>query len=139
MDFTNARGDGMAYAVIQFMEEGRPVATLCRLENGGPTGAEGVMDPLSAFIEETSPTMLRQGSPGALYMAQLFAAREQEAGRAIRVVGGAGPLGIAATEVAALTGRGYHYLVTIGREGTRDQPSVLVRPVGDRNGEAHTD
>jgi hypothetical protein len=130
-EILQGRETGMAYALIQFVEEGRPVATLCRLEHGQPTGADGVMDPLSAFIEDTAPTMLRQGSPGALYMAELFTAREHEAGREVRVVGGAGPLGISAGEVKALEGRGYHYLVTIGREGTRDQPSVHVRAVHD--------
>ena len=122
----------MAYAVIEFVEAGERRATLCRTENGQPTGADGVMDPLSAFIEETSPTMLRQGSPGAFYMAQLFTAREQEAGRPIRVVGADGPLGIAAGEVQGLSGPGYHYLVTFGPEGDRTTPpSVHVTPMAE--------
>jgi hypothetical protein len=121
----------MAYAVIEFTEAGQTKATLFRTENGQPTGPDGVMDPLSAFIEETSHRLLGQGSPGALYMAQLFAAREQEAGRPIRVVGGSGPLGITAGEVQALGGAGYHYLVTFGPEGDRSTPpSVHVTPLG---------
>lgn len=119
----------MAYGVIVFVEAGEAKASLVRTENGQPTGADGLMDPLSAFIEETSPTMLRQGSPGALYMAQLFAAREHEARRPIRVVGGVGELGITAAEVEALDGPGYVYQVTFGRPGERDQPSVHVLPV----------
>ena len=121
----------MAYAVIQFCEGGERRATLCRLEHGQPTGADGVMDPLSAFIEDTSPTMLRQGSPGALYMAQLFAAREVEAGRPVRVLGGAGELGITLAEVEALQGRGFYYEVTVGHKGERTPPAVLVRPIGE--------
>ena len=121
----------MAYAVIEFTEAGRTKATLCRTEHGQPTGADGVMDPLSAFIEETSHTLLGQGSPGAFYMAQLFTAREQEAGRPVRVVGGNGPLGITADEVKALDGHGYHYQVTFGPEGDRSTPpSVHVTPLG---------
>jgi hypothetical protein len=121
----------MAYGLIEFLEAGEPKAMLCRTEHGQPTGADGVMDPLSAFIEETSPTLLRQGSPGALYMAQLFTAREREAGRAIRVVGGAGELGISAEEVRALEGPGYHYAVSFPRPGERDVPQVHVRGIGD--------
>ena len=119
----------MAYGVIVFLETGEPRATLVRVENGGPTGADGVMDPLSAFIEETSPTLLREGSPGALHMAQLFTAREVEAGRQIRVVGGSGPLGISADEVQALDGQGYVYEVTFGPAGSRDQPTVHMHPL----------
>ena len=125
----------MAYAVIQFCEAGERKATLVRSERGQPTGEDGVMDPLSAFIEETSPTMLRQGSPGALYMAQLFTAREVEAGRPVRVLGGAGELGITLEEMEALEGKGYIYEVTFGREGERTMPSVLVRPLGEKEGE----
>jgi hypothetical protein len=124
----------MAYAVIQFCEAGERLATLCRLDHGQPTGADGVMDPLSAFIEETAPTMRRQGSPGALYMAQLFAAREVEAGRPVRVLGGSGELGISLGEVEMLEGRGFYYEVTVGHEGERTQPTVLVRPIGDHAG-----
>ena len=119
----------MAYAVIQFVEAGERKATVVRLDHGQPTGADGVMDPLSAFIEETSPTMLRQGSPGALYMAELWTAREVEAGREPRVLGGAGPLGISLEEVGKLDGRGFYYLVSVGREGERTPPTVHVRPM----------
>jgi hypothetical protein len=115
----------MAYAVIQFVEGGERVATLARTSGGEPTGADGVMDALSAFIEESSPTILRQGSPGALHMAMLFVAREREAGRAIRVVGGEGELGIGAAEVQALEGAGYFYEVHFGRAGERSMPLVL--------------
>ncbi|HEU4454068.1 MAG TPA: hypothetical protein VFR81_13455 [Longimicrobium sp.] len=124
----------MAYAVIEFLEAGEPRATLCRPDHGQPTGADGVMDPLSAFIEETSRTMIGQGSPGALYMAQLFTAREVEAGRAIRVVGGQGELGITAEEVRALAGPGYLYEVIVGPEGDRTPPSILVKAPGNGGG-----
>jgi hypothetical protein len=119
----------MAYAVIQFVEAGERKATLVRLDNGQPTGPDGVMDPLSAFIEETSPKILREGSPGALYMAQLFTAREQEAGREIRVVGGGEPLGITADEVTALDRRGFFYEVQFGRKGERSMPLILQRAI----------
>ena len=116
----------MAYAVIQFLEAGERKATLCRTENGQPTGADGVMDPLSIFIEETSHQMITQGSPGALYFAQLFAAREVEAGRPLRVLGGQGELGITPAEMEALTGQGYYYEVSVGKEGERAVPQVLA-------------
>ncbi|HET6228616.1 MAG TPA: hypothetical protein VFE05_00975 [Longimicrobiaceae bacterium] len=119
----------MAYALIQFVEAGERKATVVRLSNGQPTGQDGVMDPLSAFIEETSPTMLRQGSPGALYMAQLFTAREAEAGREVRVLGGTGELGITLGEVEAMDGQGFFYEVTFGREGERTIPSIHVTPL----------
>ena len=120
----------MAYGVIQFVEGGERKATLFRPRNGQPTGADGVMDPLSAFIEETSPQLLRQGSPGALYMAELFTAREHRAGREIRVVGGQGPLGITPEEVRAAEGEGYFYEVRFGPEGDRvTPPTVHVTPV----------
>ena len=119
----------MAYAVIQFQEGGEPRATLFRPDHGQPTGADGMMDQLSAFIEETSPTMLRQGSPGALYMAQLFATREVEAGRPIRVVGGEGELGITAAQVQASEGQGFFYDVSVGRKDERTMPMILVRPM----------
>jgi hypothetical protein len=116
----------MAYGVIQFLEAGERRATLCRTENGQPTGPDGVMDPLSIFIEETSRQMITQGSPGALYFAQLFAAREMEAGRPIRVLGGQGELGITAEELEALEGQGYYYEVSVGKEGERAVPQVLA-------------
>ena len=121
----------MAYGLIEFLEDGEGRAMLCRVRNGQPTGADGVMDPLAAFIEETSPTMLRQGSPGALYMAQLFAAREHEAGREIRVVGGQGELGITAAEVEQLPPPGYLYEISFPREGERGQPSIRTRALAE--------
>jgi hypothetical protein len=119
----------MGYGVIQFMEAGRPVATLVRTEHGQPTGADGVMDALAAFIEQTSGTLLRQGSPGGLYMAELFTAREVEAGRDIRVVGGQGALGMGADEVGALAGEGYYYEFVVGAEGDRSPPTVHMTPI----------
>jgi hypothetical protein len=119
----------LAYGVIQFVEAGRRVATLVRVDDGQPTGKDGVMDVLSAFIEETAPRMLRQGSPGALYMAELFTAREVQAGRPIRVLGGQGALGISVDEVRALTGEGYFYDVNIGPEGDRGPPTLHMTPL----------
>lgn len=115
----------MAYAVIQFVEAGERKATLCRTSNGQPTGAEGVMDALSAFIEESASTIVGQGSPGSLHMAMLFVAREREAGQEIRVLGGEGPLGITPAEVEALEGQGYFYEAHFGPEGDRSMPMVL--------------
>jgi hypothetical protein len=119
----------MAYGVIQWVERSQRVATLVRTEHGQPTGADGVMDVLAAFIEQTSPTLLRQGSPGALYLAELFTAREVEAGRSIRVVGGAGELGITPEEVQALTGDGYFYEVSVPAEGDRSPPTIHMSPL----------
>ncbi|HEX6040405.1 hypothetical protein [Longimicrobium sp.] len=119
----------MAYGVIQWVERGQRVATLVRAENGQPTGADGLMDVLAAFIEETSPRMLRQGSPGALYLAELFTAREVEAGRPVRVVGGAGALGISADEVQALSGDGYFYELSVPAEGDRSPPTIHMSPL----------
>lgn len=119
----------MAYGVIQWVERGRRVATLVRVQHGQPTGADGVMDVLAAFIEDTSPTLLRQGSPGALYLAELFTAREVEAGRAIRVVGGQGELGISAEEVQALGGEGFFYEVSIPPQGDRSPPTIHMSPL----------
>ena len=119
----------MAYGVIQWVERGKRVATLVRLEHGQPTGADGVMDVLAAFIEQTAPRLLRQGSPGALYLAELFTAREVEAGRAIRVVGGNGELGISAEEVGALDGSGFFYEVAVPPEGDRSPPTVHMSPL----------
>lgn len=121
----------MAYAVIQFVEGGERKATLCRPEGGQPTGEDGVMDALAAFIEENSPTILRQGSPGALHMAMLFVAGEREAGRDIRVMGGDGPLGIGVEEMQSLPGQGYFYEVHFGRPGERDMPLVLQHALED--------
>jgi hypothetical protein len=121
----------MAYGVIQFVEAGQRVATLVRTDGGEPTGEFGVMNMLAAFIEETAPRMLRQGSPGALYMAELFTAREVQAGRAIRVLGGQGELGISVDEVQALTGRGYFYDVNIGRQGDRSPPTLHMTPLSE--------
>lgn len=124
----------MGYGLIEFTEDGRGCAMLCRTDHGQPTGADGVMDPLSAFLEETSPQMLRQGSPGALYMAQLFLARERDAGRGTRVVGGEGELGIAVNEVKALQEsdeRGWLYEVSFPRKDTRGMPSIHVRALGE--------
>ena len=118
-----------AYAVIQFVEAGERKATLCRTSGGQPTGEDGVMDALSAFIEETSPTILGQGSPGALHMAMLFAAREREAGREIRVLGGEGPMGITPSELEALEGQGYFYEAHFGRPGERGMPLVLQHAI----------
>jgi hypothetical protein len=122
----------MAYALIRFVEAGEARATLCRTRDGQPTGPTGVMDALSAFIEQTAPRVLREGSPGALYMAQLFVMREHAAGREIRVVGGDGPLGISAAGVQRMEGVGYFYEVRFGREGARDMPSVLQRAIPPR-------
>ena len=119
----------MPYGVIQWVEKGQRVATLVRTEHGQPTGADGVMDVLAAFIENTSPTLLRQGSPGALYLAELFTAREVQAGRTIRVVGGHGELGISPEEVQALTGRGYFYEVAVPGQGDRSPPTVHMSPL----------
>jgi hypothetical protein len=119
----------MAYGVIQWVESGKRAATLVRTEHGQPTGADGVMDVLAAFIEKTAPTMLRQGSPGAVYLAQLFTAREVEAGRPIRVLGGQGEMGITPEEVEGLEGRGYFYEVVVGPEGDRSPPTVHMTPL----------
>lgn len=119
----------MAYGVIQWVERGKRVATLVRTEHGQPTGADGVMDVLAAFIETTSPTLLRQGSPGGLYLAELFTAREVEAGRAIRVVGGNGELGISPDEVQALEGPGFFYEVAVPAEGDRSPPTIHMSPL----------
>jgi hypothetical protein len=121
----------MAYGVIQFVEAGKRIATLVRTDGGEPTGEFGVMNMLAAFIEETAPRMLRQGSPGALYMAELFTAREVQAGRPIRVLGGQGELGISVDEVQALTGRGYFYDINIGPEGDRSPPTLHMTPLSE--------
>lgn len=119
----------MAYAVIQFVEAGERKATVCRTRQGQPTGADGVMDALSAFIEGYSPNLLRQGSPGALHMAMLWVAEERERGHETRVLGGEGELGITRDEMRALEGKGYFYEVHFGREGERSMPLVLQHPL----------
>ncbi|CAN5686277.1 hypothetical protein BH23GEM3_BH23GEM3_05360 [soil metagenome] len=120
----------MAYAVIHFLEGTDPKATLCRLSEGQPTGENGVMNLLGEFINEWSATVVRGGSPGALRIAMLFTAREQEAGREVRVLGGEGPLGISAEEVQALEGNGYMYEVNFGAPGERSLPTIRSRGVG---------
>jgi hypothetical protein len=115
----------MSYAVIQFVEGGERKATVCRPHRGQPTGPDGVMDALSAFIEGYSPTILRQGSPGALHMAMLWVAEERNRGRDAKVLGGEGELGIAPEEMRALEGQGYFYEVHFGRPGERSMPLVL--------------
>ncbi|CAN5427731.1 hypothetical protein BH24GEM3_BH24GEM3_20060 [soil metagenome] len=114
----------MAYALIHFLEGSDPRVTLVRAANGQPTGNEGVMNLLGAFINEWSPTVVREGSPGAVRMAMLFVAQEEEAGREVRVLGGEGPLGITAEEVKALEGQGFFYEVSFGHTGERTLPMV---------------
>ena len=116
----------MTYGIVQFVEEGERRATLVRTEDGQPTGAEGLMDPLSQLVEHYSPLILREGSPGAEKMAMLFFAREQEAGRALRILGADGEWGITAAQVAELEPPGYYYEVDFGRPGERSVPQVLA-------------
>ncbi len=115
----------MAYAVIQFVEGGERRATVCRTVDGQPVGPDGVMDALAAFIEGYSPTILRQGSPGALHMAMLWVAEERNRGKPAKVLGGEGELGITREEIQALDGQGYFYEVQFGRPGERSMPLVL--------------
>lgn len=115
----------MAYAVIQFVEAGERKATVCRLSGGQPTGEHGVMDALSAFVEGYSPTILRQGSPGALHMAMLWVADEQSRDREAKVLGGEGELGITPAALQELKGDGYFYEVHFGRPGERSMPLIL--------------
>ena len=116
----------MAYGIVQFVEDGQRRVTLVRPEHGQPTGADGLMDPLSRFIEYYSPLLLQDGSPGAEKMAMLFFAREQEAGRALRILGADGEWGITAAEIDGLDGEGYYYDVDFGRPGERAVPRVLA-------------
>ena len=116
----------MVYGIVQFVEGGERKVTLVRPENGQPTGPDGLMDPLSALIEHYSPLILREGSPGAEKMAMLFFAREQEAGRALRILGADGEWGISAREIEALDGEGFYYDVDFGRPGERSVPRVLA-------------
>lgn len=116
----------MAYGIIQFVEDGERRATLVREQSGQPTGADGLMDPLSQLIEYYSPLILREGSPGATRMAMLFFTREQEAGRTLRILGAEGEWGITAAEIDALSGPGHYYEVEVGREGSRTVPQVLA-------------
>jgi hypothetical protein len=122
----------MAYAIIHFLDGSEPRATVCRLTGGEPTGEHGVMNVLGAFINEYSPLVVQQGSPGALQMAMRFVAREQEAGREVRVVGGEGPLGIRAEEVQELEGKGHVYEVSFGAPGERTLPTARARPITPR-------
>lgn len=124
----------MAYGIIQFVEKGERKATLVRPEQGHPTGEDGVMDPLSRLIEESSPAMLREGSPGATRMAMVFFSREQEAGRPPRILGAEGDWGITPAEVEALQGRGYYYEVDVGAPGERAVPRILTSGI-ERGGE----
>lgn len=116
----------MAYGIVQFVEGGERKVTLVRSSNGHPTGPEGLMDPLSALIEESSPAILREGSPGAQTMAMAFFTRELQAGRELKIVGAEGEWGITADEVERLEGRGYYYDVDFGRPGERSVPRVLA-------------
>ena len=116
----------MAYGIVQFVQGGKRMITLVRPENGQPTGADGLMDPLSRFIEHYSPLILRDGSPGAEQMAMLFFAREQEAGRPLRILGADGEWGITAADIEALDGKGFYYDVDFGVPGERSVPRVLA-------------
>ena len=116
----------MAYGIIQFIEGGERKVTLVRTTDGNPTGPDGVMDPLSQLIEESSPAMLREGSPGAQKMAMVFFAREQQAGRELRILGAEGEWGITAAEIEALSGQGFYYEVDVGAPGERSVPRVLA-------------
>lgn len=120
----------MAYGIIQFVEGGTRTATLVRLTDGHPTGPDGLMDPLSRLIEDYSPLLLREGSPGARKMAMLFFAREKEAGRDTRLLGAEGEMGIRAEEVEGLEGTGHYYEVDFGRPGERSVPMILASGVG---------
>jgi hypothetical protein len=116
----------MAYGIVQFLEGGQRKVTLVRPHNGQPTGAQGLMDALSDLIEHYSPLILREGSPGAEKMAMLFFAREQEAGRPLRILGADGEWGITAAGIDALEGEGYYYDVDFGTPGERSVPRVLA-------------
>jgi hypothetical protein len=124
----------MAYGIIQFVERGQRRATLVRPTGGQPTGADGVMDPLSRFIEDYSPVILREGSAGAEKMAMLFFTREKEAGLDTRVLGAEGELGISAEELDALEGNGHFYEVDFGPPGERSVPSIHARGIERREG-----
>jgi hypothetical protein len=119
----------MAYGIVQFAEGGERRVTLVRLANGQPTGPDGLMDPLSRLIEDYSPLILREGSPGADKMAMLFFAREREADRDVRILGSDGEWGITARQIEDLSGPGYHYDVDFGRAGERSVPRVLARGI----------
>ena len=57
-------------------------------------------------------------------------AREQEAGRPLRILGADGEWGITAAEIRALEGDGYYYDVDFGRPGERSVPRVLASGIG---------
>jgi hypothetical protein len=122
----------MAYGVIQFLEKGARKVTLVREDSGQPTGADGLMDPLSSFVEEVSPTMLREGSPGAVRLAMLFFAREQAAGRPLKILGADDEHGITSDEVRGLPSPGYYYEVHFGAPGERSPPQILAHGLAER-------
>ena len=121
----------MAYAIIEFLESTTPRATLVRLDNGEPTGKAGVMNLLGEFINSWGPKIMAEGSPGAVKMAMLFTAQEQEAERPLRVLGGEGELGITAEQVRKLEGTGYLYEVDFGAPGDRTMPSARSRAISE--------
>lgn len=119
----------MAYGIIQFVERGERKITLVREEHGQPTGPDGLMDPLSGLIEESAPAILREGSPGAERMAMVFFAREEEAGRKLRILGADGDWGITPDEIRNLDGEGFYYDVDFGKPGERSVPRILASGV----------
>ena len=119
----------MAYGIVQFVERGERKATLVRRTGGHPTGPDGLMDPLSRFIEDYSPLLLREGSPGADTMAMLFFTREKEEGRDTRLLGADGELGISREDVDGLEGAGHYYEVDFGAPGEQSVPRVLARGI----------
>jgi hypothetical protein len=119
----------VAYGIIQFIEGGQRKITLVRSAHGQPTGSDGLMDPLTGLIEESSPAFLREGSPGAERMAMVFFAREQQAGRELKILGADGEWGITAEEIRNLQGDGFYYEVDVGRAGERSVPRILASGV----------
>lgn len=122
----------MAYGIVQFVEGGERKVTLVRTAGGHPVGPDGLMDPLSAFVEESSPAVLREGSPGARVMAMAFFDRELKAGRELKILGAEGEWGITPREVEGLEGEGYYYDVDFGRPGERSVPRVLASGIERR-------